>query len=154
MTWLLITVLSSWAASAHDFHASITQIEYNEISGRFEIAAKMFTDDLELAIRPDDRPVGELLKSDSLLVANYLKERLRLKVDGSHVMLAFLGCETENDATWCYLESGPYEQLTGLSVRNTVLLEVFDDQVNIIHFTRDGKTNARMTSNGESEVNF
>lgn len=156
-----LTLLAAFAtlSSAHDFHVSITQMEQNGKTGRLEIAVKIFTDDLELAVQPAGIPKLHLATREEhaaadSLIGQYLLEHLRLHVDGIPVVLAYLGKETESDATWCYLESGPMGKIGQLKVTNTVLFAQFDDQVNIIHWKQDGRTKARMVSASDRSVLF
>lgn len=156
-----LTLLAAIAtlSSAHDFHVSITQMEQNGETGRLEVAVKVFTDDLEAAIQPAGMSTLHLATREEhaaadSLIRQYLLEHVRLHVDGIPVVLAYLGKETEADATWCYLESGPMGRIGQLKVTNTVLFTQFDDQVNIIHWKKDGKTRARMVSANERSVIF
>jgi len=143
----------------HDFHVSISQMEHNVSSGRIEVAVKVFTDDLEEALaRKGLRKagIGTASEHDSaqVFIARYLYEKIRVRNDGKALTFVYLGSEQAADATWCYLESEPVESLGRLRVSNTLLHEVFDDQVNIIHFKRDGKTNAKMTDRSSTEAGF
>jgi len=156
---LLTLLLTTVCAMPHDFHASITQIELNATSGRLEVAVKIFTDDLEAAIQPIGKEPLRLAteressRSDDL-IGDYVTRHLRIKVDGVPVVLAFIGKDHEADATWCYLESGPVNSFQKLDITNTVLFAQFDDQVNIIHLKKDGKTKAQMTNSSTPAATF
>jgi hypothetical protein len=156
---LLTLLLTTVCAMPHDFHASITQIEYNPTSGRLELAVKIFTDDLEAAIQPAGKDPLRLATSheSSLsndLIGDYVIRHLRVKVDGMATVLAFIGKEHEADATWCFLETGPVNDFRKLEIINTLLFSQFDDQVNIIHLKKDGRTKAKMTNAAQRTVTF
>lgn len=161
MTKLLtiIFALTLISGNRHDFHVSISEMERNASSGRLEIAVKIFTDDLEEAIARRglrQANIGTAAEHDSaqVFIARYLSELFLVWNDGNPLSTAYLGSEQSADATWCYLESEPLKNLGQIRVRNTVLHEVFDDQVNIIHFKRDGKTKAKMTDRSSTEAVF
>ncbi|MCF8257863.1 MAG: hypothetical protein K9J06_09925 [Flavobacteriales bacterium] len=152
-------LFAALCALPHDFHASITQIAVNEGTGRLEVAVKIFTDDLEAVIQPEGTEPLRLASPredgrSRTLIGAYVTKNLRIRVDGVPVVFTFLGSENETDATWCYLESGPLGAFTTLDVTNTVLVSRYDDQVNIIHLKRAGKTKALMTNGGQHTVTF
>lgn len=156
---LCTLLLCTLCLMPHDFHVSITQMALNDRSGQLEIAVKVFTDDLETAIQPKGTEPLRLgtEREDprgKILIGAYINRNLRVKVDGAPVVLTFLGKEMEADATWCYFESAPIGKFSKLDVTNTLLIDLFDDQVNIIHLKRDGKTKAGMTNRGQSSVSF
>lgn len=135
----------------HDFHASITQIEHSSKSGRLEMAVKVFTDDLEAAIQPVGLPTLHLATAQeraesAALIEKYLVEHVAVRADGKAVQMNYLGKETESDATWCYFESRPIDAPHRVEVTNSLLLSLFEDQVNIIHLKKGGKTSAKITS--------
>lgn len=156
---LLTLLLTTIYVIPHDFHASITQIESSATSGKLEVAVKIFTDDLEAAIQPAGKEPLRLATSrestlSNDLIAAYVMQHIRIEVDGVTVVLTFLGREYEADATWCFFESGSVNDFQQLTVINTLLLSQFDDQVNIIHLRKDGKTKAKMTNASERKVVF
>ena len=132
------------AAPAHDFHFSRTDVHWNPETSTCQATARVFTDDLELAIRHD---VGlrethaiwlgddqEWQGADSA-IAGWLGQHFNLRVDGTPVALAWVGKEVELDVSYLYLESQPLN-LTGVEpwhAKNTMLFAEFDDQVNEVH---------------------
>jgi len=69
------------------------------------------------------------------LVQVYLFEKLHVLVDGKEKKRVFVGSEIEEDALWCYIEYAGIKKFKSLEVRSTLLLETFEDQANIIHFS-------------------
>jgi hypothetical protein len=63
---------------------------------------------------------------------SYLAEHFQMEVDGSRLSLSYLGKEAESDVMWCYLESEPHSKPSEIVVSNSILTEIFEDQVNII----------------------
>ncbi len=156
---LLICFFLLAPTTPHAFHASITQLELKSETGRLEVAVMMFTDDLEATIQPTNHPSLYLATPKEhpraeALVNAYVNQHISIKVDGVPVKLTFIGKETEADATWCYLESGVIGKFKKLEISNTVLLAQFEEQTNIIHLKKDGKTQAKMTNNGTKKAVF
>jgi hypothetical protein len=123
----------------HPFHVSVCDIEFNKEAKALQVSQRMFLDDLEITLnkRYNQRLViddpGTISLRDSLL-ANYLSESLIIIVNGKTHTGNYLGSEIEEDGLWCYIEFEGIRKLKSIEIINTVLLETFDDQANIIHF--------------------
>jgi len=129
---------------AHPFHASVCEIEYNENSHSLEISYRMFLDDLEEAINKKYNEKVDILKPDQKdkvdeLVEKYLKEQMKYSVNEQAVEFEYLGSEIEGYALWCFIEVPDVEMPKTLEVENGVLLELFDDQINLVHFNKEDK---------------
>jgi hypothetical protein len=121
----------------HEFYVSLTELRYNAGSSRLEVSMRIFPDDLDRALNVayglETHLTTKLEPSpaDSLL-GIYLRHHFRVQVNGAEVTFSYLGKEPEANAIWCYLESEPIRSPRILKVRNTILMEEFEDQVNII----------------------
>jgi hypothetical protein len=121
----------------HEFYLSLSEIRYNPQSSSFEISLRVFPDDVDRALHARSGIHTQLVtelehaEADSLL-GSYLLEQLRLVADGKAVPLNYLGKEAEADVMWCYLESGPLPVPGEITVGNSLLMEMFAEQVNII----------------------
>ena len=132
------------AAPAHDFHFSRTDVHWNRETQTLQATARVFTDDLELAIRHhsdlgEDHRIwlGDDQEWDGAdsAIAVWLERCLILHVQDAPVELTWVGKEVELDVSYVYLESRPMA-LTGAAswyAKNTMLFAEFDDQVNEVH---------------------
>lgn len=145
---MIIAVLSIpflWAATAHEYHVSVTQMQYNPAQKTFEVSIRMFTDDLEKALTgaSGQRVIVKDGDKNDALLERYIKNAFVL-TDASRKPAAihYIGKEQEEDATWVYLEIPSSGNLTGSKLQNSTLMEVFDDQVNMtnIKVASDKKT--------------
>jgi hypothetical protein len=134
-----------WMIISHPFHISLTEIRQNQQSKKLEIAQKIFWDDLEKGLKnfhqvevdflnPKD---AEKLKSQ---VNTYLLSTNEIWIDRKKVNLKFLGYEIEEDAAWFYFESEPVTWIGTFEVKNTLLIDPFPEQQNIIHIYPPGKS--------------
>ena len=134
------------AATAHEFHVSKCQIEYNQEEKAIQVTLHIFLNDLEEALR--QKGADKLFictekendKAEAYLV-DYLRERFHLEVNKQPAAFIFIGKEPSEDlqATWCYLEFTGIEQLKNLKIENNLLLEAFEDQKNIVSVMASGK---------------
>ena len=137
--------LLSMLVKAHPFFISLTEIRYNPSSQKMEIAQKIFWDDLEVALGNHfDEKVDFLNPTDKAKLDRQVKEYLlknnQVTVNGKVLTLNFLGFEIEEDAAWFYIESSTSELPKTVEVKNTILLEDFDGQQNIVHVYAQSKS--------------
>ncbi|MEM1325053.1 MAG: DUF6702 family protein [Bacteroidota bacterium] len=126
--------------TAHNFHLSKSMVEYNAEEKTLEITLHIFLDDLEATLfeggikenlnlcTEKEHPKG------NEIVAAYLKSRFRVMVNGELRTCKFIGKEISEDfsAAWCYLEVEGVSSIENIGVQNTVLMELFEDQRNIV----------------------
>lgn len=140
MSCLIVLVLTSFV---HPFYLSVSQVSYNEGRKNFEISSRIFTDDLEHVLRMQQGSVVNLYytrnqeETDSI-VKTYLFKHLQLEVNGRKMDLKFLGYEKEEEASWCYFESGIVEDPRNIRIINTILYDRGAEQSNIIHLELKG----------------
>lgn len=143
LSFLMLVLPSSKADTAipamHEFHLSKCLIEYNEAEQALQISMHLFVDDLEDALRlqgKDKLQIGtpkEDPKADEY-VENYLADHFRLIVNGNEVKHNFLGKEPGEDplSLWCYIEITGINKLGSLQIKNSLLIETFEDQKNLV----------------------
>lgn len=136
----------------HKFHATIAQLEYNAKEQSVEAVIRFFADDFETAISQHAKreikfntPQALKDKANSDAVFSYVRERFELKgKNGSPVKLTWVGMEVQADMVWVYFEGKLPGGLSGAQLRNRLMQELFDDQVNIVNFKFDGKQTGTM----------
>lgn len=134
---LLVFPLIS-ATSAHKFYVSITKIEYVKEKNSIQIITKIFTDDIENALRQRyDRSISldskkETEDADENL-KNYILQKIKIKVNGKLVQLNYIGKEYDTDMVVAYMEVAGVKELKTIEIENKILMDVFSEQQNIIH---------------------
>lgn len=138
----MISLLFIWLniLSMHPFHVSVCDVVVNSEARAVQISQRIFVDDLEQTLTKksgitlfiDENSTQKELDS---LVELYLKDRLVIRIDGKATETQYLGHEFEEDGIWCYLEIEGIKKVKSVEVISTVLLDEFDDQANIIHFS-------------------
>ena len=130
-------VNTNWSPK-HDFHTSLTEINYNPKSGSLELSVRVFTDDLELTLTHFNK--GKLVKIEDPetvvdpLIEQYIRKNLALVSPDKEVKFGkFYGKEKEADATWIYLEMFDCKQIKNYSLYNSIMLEMFSDQTNLVN---------------------
>tara|TARA_R110001592_G_scaffold101302_1_gene286720 strand:+ start:152571 stop:153020 length:450 start_codon:yes stop_codon:yes gene_type:complete len=134
----------------HPFFISLTDMVYNEKRQQIEIAQKIFWNDMETSLtiasgkqvnflKPED---PELLES---LIKDYMLANNKLEVDGKKLKLTYLGHEIEEDAAYFYMESEKVPEPSQVTIYNTILIDDFPTQQNIVNFYKNRKPKSLIT---------
>ncbi|UZO80797.1 hypothetical protein NBT05_17890 [Aquimarina sp. ERC-38] len=134
---LLISILVSFI-NLHKFYVSVTQIEFVKEKKALQIISRVFVDDIEKVLNErfgtnfrldPEKEQPEIQK----YVNNYFHKKFNLEVNDQKVETVFIGMEYENDLLLCYLEVNNVKELAQITVENSLLLDLFSEQQNIIH---------------------
>jgi hypothetical protein len=148
---LIFCLAVGWVASAHKYHTSVTRLEYNPRERAAEITIQTFTDDLKDIL---DKRTGKNVRLDAGKDANrlafeYLRDAFELKYAGSKVELQWVGMEVKGETAWLYALAKMPHGLARASLRNALLFDLFDDQVNIVNILHDGKKSSLVFKHGD-----
>lgn len=141
---LLLVIPIFLSFGMHKFYISFTKINYAKASKAIQITMKVFTDDLEKAIHTEfniesklntDKEIGKTNE----LIEKYIAEKFLITLNNKNIKYAFLGKEYDNDETIIYLEIENVKEVNSIEIKNTVLMEVFSDQQNILRFSVNDK---------------
>jgi hypothetical protein len=140
---VLMASLLCTSAQRHSIHASLTQIDHNAKGKTLEVSVRIFTDDLENVLSLENKGqrfrIEDGDKNDAV-VERYLRKVFKItNAKGKIWPYTYIGKENEADATWAYIEIPLTEAPTGCKLQQQVLLDVFDDQVNIVNVTYQGE---------------
>ena len=141
---------------AHKFYLSNTSFVFNAQNRAIEITSKIFTDDLEHAIEAQCYRYNSLYPQTPEvfeLVKKYIGEKLSLQIGGRNVVLNFLGYSVDNDMTTLFLE-GNYFDPHSVIVNNTILLELFGDQQNIVEVSWNGQSKREYFTKDKTQFQF
>ncbi len=139
LSFLTAFILCFTAFSLHPYYMSVTEFEYKPAEKEVQIACKIFTDDLEGALKQLLKRKVDILnaavkKENEQLLNTYLQEHLKLQLDGKSVPLQMIGFEQEGEAVWVYLVTKNTSSFKTATVFNDLLYSYKEEQINIIHF--------------------
>ncbi len=146
---MAIASLMPSSAAAHPIHMSFTEIRMT--TGKsVELSVRVFADDFSIAAA---RHAGTRLSADSIIDsrrgAAYLLAKIRVSgKSGPPIRLIPCGVERTSDMLrYCFravlLSAGP------VRVANSVMNEMFDDQVNVVQSITGKKRASRMFVRGD-----
>ncbi|HSI70252.1 MAG TPA: DUF6702 family protein [Gillisia sp.] len=147
--------------SAHKFYVSVTEIEHNEKAESLQVISRVFIDDFEnvlnlrygrdLTLDPQTETAGA-----EEFIKKYLEQKMHIEVNGKTTGINYLGKEYENDMLVFYLEVPKVKNVRNVLVKNTVLMDMFEEQKNLVHVKVKGKTKSMVLVTGREEntLNF
>ncbi|NRB63216.1 MAG: hypothetical protein HRU40_09370 [Saprospiraceae bacterium] len=138
----------------HPIHLSVTEIYRNDM-GALEMSVTFFMDDFSNAVNYDryrDKiDAGELTVDD--LIMTYLRKHHQLKMDGEPVSYQLKRKQSNFPALTCYfLIDSEKKNASSLTVRNTMMLELFDDQRNMVNVRLSEKKVALLLHKKQKEA--
>ena len=141
-------------SAAHKFYTSLAQVEYNAESRTAEVALRVFADDFELALtrRARRRVSLDRTKDADRLALAYLRDTFEIRNrDGQTKPLKWVGMELRSGVAWLYFEAEMPEGLAGARLRDHVLFELFEKQVNTVTIRHQGGRTDLVFARGDGE---
>lgn len=140
----LFFYLFSQGKEVHPYHVGSVEINYNSKTKTFEISAKFFLDDLENALNKKygkSLHFGEEKYKANLdeALKNYFDENFKLKNNNKFLKINYLGFEEDKEAVNIYLESEVAEKPKKVETAVSLLYNLFEDEMNIIHIIVNGE---------------
>jgi hypothetical protein len=124
-------------AAAHPLHTTLGELAYSPATGAVQLTLRVFADDFMAAVGRVRRARVAAGQSQIGSTASYLQRTVELRGrDGRPVPLHLQGVRREGDVFWITLHGSAPAGLEGGSLRNAVLFDLFDDQVNIVKVNR------------------
>ena len=123
----------------HEFHVSKCLVEYKAEKKEIQVSMNIFIDDLEVALTEmgvDSLYIGtdkEASTADEY-INKYLEHTFSVGINATkNTTWLFLGKEISEDLSsiWCYMRIDASEDIEQLYIKNSILLETYEDQKNI-----------------------
>ena len=139
------------------FYLSVTDIKYNDKNKSLEVACKMFTNDIEDALKRTTKTSVDLLhpkdkKETEKILFDYISKRLILNLNGKIQTLKYIGYEKEEDVIWTYMEIEKCEKPKQLNITTSLLYDFLKEQINLVSMEVGGKKQSSKVSNPEKEI--
>ncbi len=143
----------------HPFFICVTDIKHDAKQHSLNISIKLFTNDIENALKKTTGKHIDLLNPKNkpemeMELFNYIKKRFVLNNNQKPIILDFIGYEKEEDVIWVYLEGKKVNQPKTLKINTILLYDYLPQQTNIIHTEINGIKKNSKVANPESIIVF
>lgn len=140
--FFITTTLFSF--TTHKYYLSLTDIKFSEKSESLQIITNVFMDDIELALNAKYNIDLQLstkkeLKNNDKFFKEYLEEKLHFKVNNNNKTFNYIGKEYDGDLVFFYLEIENIKEVSSVEIYNTILLDTFEDQQNLVKLKANNK---------------
>lgn len=138
--WVLALIGAAVLSRIHPMHTSVAEITHNPMSRSADIRIRVFADDFGSAVAaPGDSAVRRYVRARFALADR----------TGRPLALEWLGAEPAGDVILLRLRAGVPDGLGGLRVASTLLCERFEDQVNVVRASYDGRSVTLLFTRGD-----
>jgi len=145
---LRLALLPLVLAGLHPLHTTYTELVAEPGGPTVTITVRAFSDDLNHAVHDE---ASTRVPDDSLL-SRYVRAHLIIRSPGGGVLpLRWMGRRETGDLTWLTLEASVSPGLSGARLLNTMHLELFRDQVNIVQVRIAGRSESLLFTGGDGE---
>ncbi|MES2513932.1 MAG: DUF6702 family protein [Bacteroidota bacterium] len=156
---LFILSVAGFHSKKHPFFLSVIDIKQDVKIHTLSISVKMFTSDIEEALKKTTAKSVDLLNPKNKTeidteLMGYIKKRLSIDVNGLKKNLEFIGYEREEDAIWVYLEIKKAFPVTKLNIHTTLLYDYLPQQTNIVHAEINDLKKSGKVVNPDSKIEF
>jgi hypothetical protein len=140
---LLVLFLGLFLPDLHPFHSSVTEMSYNQKDQSWEISIRLFQDDLEQTMSSNLGKKFRMIPGDEASEKEldaYLRKHFRFHA-GKQISTPYrwLGTEQQQDVIWVYIEIPSSSDLIGSYLENSLLLDEFEDQTNLVSWSFQGQ---------------
>ncbi len=142
MNYLLFWILFQ-TGIFHAFHVSVFDMEWESDEKHLKITTRVFYDDLEDALKLHTENTQYNISDESQWdsinkdIESYFLANFSIQTGRKPLQLVFLGSEREGDVIWSYIEVENLKSFKSMTITNSILTEVFDDQENLVHVRRN-----------------
>lgn len=141
----------------HNFYVSITEL--NMAHDTVQISIRLFSDDLESALKENNGMPYNLEKSSEYdrnqnAILRYAEGKFTVGPAAKPSSIKWLGHEYEDEVTWLYGEAVLPKESKMVFVKNTLLTDLHEKQQNMIHFKTPDGFETEVCSKQNSEARF
>ena len=135
---LVFVIIIFIVAFKHPFYLGVVDLKYSAKEKSLQGSVKLFTNDFEAALKKIHKKPIDLInvkdkEATTKILANYLAEHLKFKVNNKSVNYKLIGFEHEEEAIWMYIECEKSELPKKIDVENSLLYDHLKEQMNIVH---------------------
>jgi len=144
----LAGVPSAWS---HPIHTTLTEVALDAADGTMHFTIRAFADDFSAAV---SKHVGKPRPADYVVpdadVVAYVTSAVSVEdALGKRAPVAWTASRRAGDVVWVTFRVPSVRALRGVKIASTLLFELYDDQVNIVQTTAEGRHRSMLFTTGD-----
>lgn len=158
MGTMALAVMMMLFSLLHPVHVSLLNIDLNPETGKIEIVFKLFSDDFEhIIMNKYNVDLDITSKVDpgekTEFINRYIYEAFELRINGTKIdNWEYTGNQMNEEAIWLYYQNSWPGKMKEVTVINSVMMDIYEDQTNMIIVSWPGKQNGYCLNNKEREI--
>ena len=116
-----------------DFYSTMTKVDFVEGSKTLKFTTKLNTEHISSAIKINPDTAGFDAE-----VKKYVNNNFDVFVNGTNRNLTFTGSQVNGESVWVYYEAANIESISTLKIKNSILLEAYPKQLNLVNIAYKG----------------
>ena len=159
-SFLLLVLAVVLVSASHEYYVSVFVLNYNEDDHRLEGTAKVFSDDLEKVLKEfmlepfsmEDTIDNQLIHES---LSGYLsKTFIFIDPKGAIQEVEYIGYEIDRDMAYIHFQFSRIDEFKGSEIKNKWFMDVFSDQVNILHFNGSAEKQSEYFTSDNTSIKF
>lgn len=148
---LFTAILLMMSFSMLEFYSSLTKVDYMDGNKTLKFTTKVNTSHISNAIKINPNTV-----SFEAEVKKYIGRNFYVYINGSGKNITFTGSQVNGESVWVYFEISGVENISSLKIKNSILLETYPKQLNMVNIAYKGSQKNMTFQRGKeiAEVSF
>ena len=144
---LVAGVRTAWS---HPIHTTLTDIALDPADGSMHFTIRAFADDFSAAVAKHARKPrpADYVVPDADIVS-YASAAVSIEAFGKPAPFVWGGSRRAGDVIWVTFKVPSVRALRGVKIASTLLFELYEDQVNIVQTTIDGRHHSMLFASGD-----
>lgn len=135
--FFILLLIPLFAFTTHKYYISLIKVEFKPENESVQITMRIFIDDLQKVINETNNISIELAVKDEAqntnnLIRQYVKDHFKIEINSKNNAYQYLGKEYESDIVYLYLELKNIKKIKSIEISDTMLMEHFPEQKNIV----------------------
>lgn len=146
-----LVILTVMSFTLSELYTSITKVDYIEGNNTLKFTTKVNTNHISSALK-----INPSTANFEAEVKKYIDKNINVFINGSNKSLTFTGSQVSGESVWIYYETSGVESISNLKIKNSILLETFPKQLNMVNISYKGNQKNMTFQRGKetAEVSF
>ena len=129
--FIILITLMNFVVS--ELYTSITKVDYIEGNKTLKFTTKVNTNHISNTLK-----ISPNTTDFEAEVRKYISKNFNIFINGDNKNLVFTGNQISGEYVWIYFETPNVENISNLKIKNSILLESYPKQLNMVNISYKG----------------